>query len=228
MKMEKLMMQISDDTMDVLKNFSGINPSLSFKAGNTIRTVSEQKNILAEATIGETLPVSFAIYELNQFLGLASLYDKPDFNFGEKEVTLSEGNNKSRYTYTDPSMVTSAPDKNLELDNADVNTKVTADDMKQIISAANQLGLPEIVFRGADGTLSLVATDTKNPTSNEHSISLGSSNNNYQMVFKTENLQKLGASDYDVSISKAGISHFKSTAKNLQYWIATETNSTFS
>ena len=47
------MMQISDDTIEVLKNFSTINPSLNFKAGNTIRTVSEQKNILAQAVIGE-------------------------------------------------------------------------------------------------------------------------------------------------------------------------------
>lgn len=221
------MMQISDDTMEVLKNFSLINPSLNFKAGNTIRTVSEQKNILAQAVISESLPVNFAIYELNQFLGLASLYDKPDFDFGEKEVTLTEGNNKSKYTYTDPSMVTSAPDKNLELDNADVSIKVSADDLKQVIQAANQLGLPEIVVRGAGGSITLVATDTKNPTSNEHSISMGKTNDTFQMVFKTENLQKLGASEYDVAISKAGIAHFKSTAKNIQYWIATETNSSY-
>tara|TARA_B000000532_G_scaffold194681_1_gene160702 strand:+ start:240 stop:905 length:666 start_codon:yes stop_codon:yes gene_type:complete len=220
-------MQISDETMEVLKNFSTINPSLSFKAGNTVRTVSEQKNILAQAVIGESLPVNFAIYELNQFLGLASLYEKPDFAFGEKEVVISEGNNKSKYTYTDPSMVTSAPDKNLELDNVDVAVKVSADDLKRVLSAANQLGLPEIVFRGIDGGVSLVATDTKNPTSNEHSISVGETNANFSMVFKTENLQKLGASDYDVAISKSGIAHFKSTAKNIQYWIATETNSSY-
>jgi len=220
-------MQISDDTMEVLKNFSLINPSLNFKAGNTVRTVSEQKNILAQAVIGESLPMNFAIYELNQFLGLASLYDKPDFNFGEKEVVISEGNNKSKYTYTDPSMVTSAPDKNLELDNIDVSVKISADDLKKVLSAANQLGLPEIVVRGVDGTISLVGTDTKNPTSNEHSLSLGTTNATFSMVFKTENLQKLGASDYDVAISKAGIAHFKSTAKNIQYWIATETNSSY-
>ena len=222
------MMQISDDTIEVLKNFGTINPSLSFKAGNTVRTVSEQKNILAQAEIGETLPVNFAIYELNQFLGLASLYDKPDFTFGEKEVILSEGNNKSKYTYTDPSMVTSAPDKNLELDSVDVSVKVSADDLKKVLMAANQLGLPEVVVRGVESKISLVATDTKNPTSNEHSIVLGETNNAFSMVFKTENLQKLSASDYNVEISKSGIAHFKSTAKNIQYWIATETNSTFS
>ena len=64
---EIMMMQISDDTIEVLKNFGTISASMSFKAGNTVRTVSEQKNILAQAEIGETLPVNFAIYELNQF-----------------------------------------------------------------------------------------------------------------------------------------------------------------
>ena len=46
-------------------------------------------------------------------------------------------------------------------------------------------------------------TDTKNPTSNEHSVTLGSTNDNFSMVFKTENLQKLGTSDYNVDISKS-------------------------
>ena len=124
-------------------------------------------------------------------------------------------------------MVTSAPDKNLELDSIDVSVKITADDMKRVLSAANQLGLPEVVVRGAEGSVAIVATDTKNPTSNEHSVELGSTNDNFSMVFKTENLQKLGASDYDVAISKSGIAHFKSTAKNIQYWIATETNSSY-
>tara|TARA_B100000242_G_C43036982_1_gene483485 strand:+ start:202 stop:867 length:666 start_codon:yes stop_codon:yes gene_type:complete len=221
-------MQISDDTIEVLKNFSTINPSLSFKAGNTVRTVSEQKNILAQAEIGETLPVNFAIYELNQFLGLTSLYDKPDYSFGEREVVISEGNNKSKYTYTDPSMVTSAPDKNLQLDSIDVSVKVSADDLKKVLMAANQLGLPEVVIRGSGSKISLVATDTKNPTSNEHSIEVGDTNTSFQMVFKTENLQKLSMSEYNIEISKSGIAHFKSTEKNIQYWIATETNSTYS
>ena len=59
-------MKISDTTFDVLKNFSTINQSLAFKAGNVIRTVSPQKNILAQAKVAESFPVDFAIYELNQ------------------------------------------------------------------------------------------------------------------------------------------------------------------
>ena len=39
-------MKLSESTVEVLKNFSTINPSLVFKEGNILRTVSPQKNIL--------------------------------------------------------------------------------------------------------------------------------------------------------------------------------------
>jgi len=223
------MMRISDKTFDVLKNFSTINPSLAFKQGNTIRTVSEQKNILAQAVVEETFPQDFAIYELNQFLGLASLFENADFAFGEMDVTIRDEHNKSRsrYTYTDPSMVTSPPEKNIDMPDPEIVFSVTADDLKAVVSAANQLGLPEVVVRGGTMGISLVATDTKNPTSNEYSRDVASSNGDvFNMVFKTENL-KFIAGDYDVKISKAGISHFKNTSGYIEYWVATETNSEY-
>lgn len=223
------MMRISEGTMDVLKNFSTINPSLAFKQGNTIRTVSEQKNILAQAVVEDSFPVDFAIYELNQFLGLASLFENADFAFGEADVTIRDEKNKShsRYTYTDPSMVTSPPEKNLDMPDPEIQFSVTADDLKAVVSAANQLGLPEVVVRGGALGISLVATDMKNPTSNEYSRDVGESNGDiFNMVFKTENL-KFISGDYDVKISKAGISHFKNISGHIEYWVATETNSEY-
>ena len=44
-------MKLSDSTVTLLKNFSNINQSLLFKEGNSLRTISVMKNILAEATI---------------------------------------------------------------------------------------------------------------------------------------------------------------------------------
>ena len=58
---------------------------------------------------------------------------RADFAFGEKEVILSEGNNKSKYTYTDSFYGNSAPDKNLELDSIDVSVKVSTDDLKKVL-----------------------------------------------------------------------------------------------
>jgi hypothetical protein len=218
-------MKISENTFNILKNFSSINPSISVKVGNTLRTVSEQKNILAQATIPESFTKDFAVYDLNQFLGLSSLFEDADFSFGDSSVTISEGTNKSRYTYTDPSMVTQPPEKNLELPSCDVTFKLPADALKRVVNAANQLGLPEVVVRGADQKTELVATDTKNPTSNEFSHDLNLvAGVDYQFIFKVENF-KFIPDDYVVSISAKGISHFKGS--KAEYWVATESGSTY-
>ena len=50
-------MKLSDKTINLLKNFSTINQSILFKHGSKLRTISVMKNILAEATIDEELPV---------------------------------------------------------------------------------------------------------------------------------------------------------------------------
>ena len=41
-------MQLSNDTKDVLKNFSTINQNLLVKNGNAINTMSAMKNIVAK------------------------------------------------------------------------------------------------------------------------------------------------------------------------------------
>jgi hypothetical protein len=219
------MMKISDTTFDVLKNFSTINQSLAFKQGSTIRTVSEQKTILAQAKVPEAFPVDFAIYELNQFLGLASLFEDADFEFGKSQVTLKEGTSKANYTYAEPSMITRPPEKNIELPSVEVAFKMTKEDFKKIQNGANQLGLPEIVVRGDGNVISLVATDSKNPTSNEFSCTVGEHGAVFKFIFKTENM-KFIPNTYDVSISSQGIAHFKS--ENVEYWVATESDSSYS
>jgi hypothetical protein len=218
-------MKISENTFEVLKNFSGINPSISVKSGNVLRTVSEQKNILAQAVVNESFPQDFAVYDLNQFLGLASLFEDADYEFESNSVVLKEGKNKSRYTYTDPSMVTAAPEKNLELPSTEVRFKLAFADLKKVVNAANQLALPEVIVRGKDKKVTLVATDTKNPTSNEFSHNLGvMTEADFEFVFKVENL-KFMQDDYDVSISSKGISNFKGV--KVQYWVATESGSKY-
>lgn len=217
-------MKISDKTFDVLKNFSSINQSLAFKAGNVVRTVSPQKNILAQAVVSESFPQDFAIYELNQFLGLKSLFEDPEFTFSTNSVTLNEGSSKANYTFADPSMITTPPEKNLELPTQEVTFKMTKEDFRKTINGAHQLQLSEVVVRGRNGKVSLVATDIDNPSSNEFDVEVGTTDKDFQFVFKADNLKFLSG-DYDVNISSKGIAHFK--GETVQYWVAIESNSTF-
>ena len=76
MKLRPKVMKLSDETLSLLKNFSSINQSILFKQGNSLRTISVMKNILAEATIKEDIPTDFGIYDLNQFLNALSLHQQ--------------------------------------------------------------------------------------------------------------------------------------------------------
>ena len=67
-------MKLTQRTFQVLKNFSTINPTLSVCKGNVIRTVSQNKTVLAEAQVQEEFPRDFAIYDLSEFLGVISLW----------------------------------------------------------------------------------------------------------------------------------------------------------
>jgi hypothetical protein len=49
-------MKINNKTLNILKNFATINPSIIVKPGNTLKTISSSKTILARA--GET-PVHY-------------------------------------------------------------------------------------------------------------------------------------------------------------------------
>ena len=69
-------MNITSDTIAILKNFSDINQNILVKPGNQLQTISTLKNILAEADVPEKFEQEFAIYDLPEFLRAVDLFDK--------------------------------------------------------------------------------------------------------------------------------------------------------
>lgn len=221
-------MKISNETLSVLKNFSTINTGIAVGVGNILKTVSSQKNILAQATVSETFDKEFAIYDLNQFLATLSLFDKPDLSFGDKSVAIASGRNTSRYFYTDKTMIVTPPDKDLSplFASPDISIKATSGNITEVLRAASVLALPEVAVVGNEGqTIELVAFDAKNSTSNTFSVEVDEvANTNFKMIFKTENL-KMMPGDYTVDIVQSGISRW--TGKSATYYITTEATSTY-
>ena len=218
------MMKLSNDTKDVLKNFSTINQNLLVKSGNTINTMSAMKNIVAKATIPDTFSSEFAIYDLNEFLSALSLFKSPDLNFGDKSVKLKEegGGSSLNYFFSDPSVVTT-PKTEISMPSVDVEFTFTQDTFNQIQKASAVLGVPDVVLKGAaGGDIVLTVTDRKNDTSNDFAIKVGeNSPSDFTYYIKVENL-KLLAGNYKVQVSSKGISHFTNTNKQIEYFIALE------
>ena len=61
-------MNLTSDTVNVLKNFSDINQNILIKPGNKVQTISTMKIILAEAEVTEKFESEIAIYELPEIL----------------------------------------------------------------------------------------------------------------------------------------------------------------
>jgi hypothetical protein len=89
--------KLSKRTLDILKNFSTINTGLIVNQGSVLNTLSPSKNILAEARVDEVFTKSFAIWDLNKFLGTASLFKDPELTFAGDVVTIKEGKNQIVY-----------------------------------------------------------------------------------------------------------------------------------
>ena len=220
-------MKISNKTLDILKNFSEINQSILIKKGKKLKTVSALKNILAHADVEEDFPQDFAIYQLNEFIGVLSTMGNPDLTFHDKYVMLSQENGAcTKYFYAEPSVVIS-PEKDIVMPSEEINFTLLEkqyDDLKKMSSI---LQLNDILVKGCPKSNGqyLAVTNKKNDTSNDYSVKVGEDvTEPYKMYFKTENL-KMVAGDYNVHISSKGISHFENMVTKLDYWIALEPDS---
>jgi len=219
-------MNISTDTIAVLKNFSDINQNILIKPGNTVQTISTMKNILAEAEITEKFDSEFAIYDLPEFLRSVELFDKPQLKFnGESNVKIESGDQSVKYFFADKSVIV-APKKSINMPDKHVTFTLKKDMFTQLMKGATTLNLPDIAVKGDGSKITLVATDKKNKSSNDYSLVIDETDKEFSAFFKTENFKQI-VDDYDVAISKQKISHFVNRNRSIQYWIALEPDSEF-
>ena len=219
-------MNLSEQTVSILKNFSTINQNLLVKPGNVLNTMSAMKNIVAKAEVEEEFTSEFAIYDLNEFLSAMSLFDKPDLEFSENYVLMSETGKKGKklkYWFSDPSVVM-APTKELTMPSDEVRFPLQSNVLSEVQKAAAVIGAPDMVLESGE----LRVTDKKNDTANSYSTELDaeSESTNYKFWFKVENL-KLLPGCYEVQVSSQKISHFRNKKLPIGYFIALEPESSY-
>lgn len=215
-------MKIEPKTLSVMKNFSSINPSLLFKSGNVLATVSPTKSVLAKARLDQTFEKQFAIFDLSRFIGVMSLFDNPDLEFGDRSVKMKGEGRELEYRYADVSNIIVPPERDIALPSIDVEFTLTQSNLADIQRALGALGMPEIAVAGDREFMWLQVTDSKNLNGDSYKIKVGATDKKFHLVFKAENL-KLIPQDYAVSITSKGMSHFKgNTVIDIEYWIALE------
>lgn len=219
-------MILSDKTISVLKNFSGINQSILVRPGNTLRTISPEKNLMGRVDVAENFTQEFAIYDLRAFLGVMSLFQNPDLIFSEDHVKITDGKNSVTYIFADPRIIVSPQNKDIKLPSVDVQVTISQANLASVLKAASLMGVPDISIKGEDGKIVLFAHDKKNPKTNNYSVEVGTTESVFSVDFKAQNF-KFVEDDYNVEISSKLISSLTGTNTGVNYFMACEATSTF-
>lgn len=214
-------MKISAETLNIMKSFSSINPSIYVAPGNTIRSISPSKTIMSSATVDDTFETEFAIYDLNRFLSVISLFESPEFEFEDTSVLIKTKGSSTRYFFADKNMVMVPPEKEINLPDILVSFTLTADLYKASVQAANVLQVPNWRVRGDGSDIAIEVSDAKNAASDNFRVLVGETDKEFDVVFKVDNL-KLMMNTYNVEVSSKGISKFATQDEKLTYFVATE------
>ena len=222
-------MELSENTLSVLRNFSSINQNIMFREGNTLKTISEARNVLASAALDVEMPKDFGIYDLNEFIGVLGLVDAPRLKFEDEHVQVGDSSGRSKIKYFfSPEETLTAPSKDIKMPEADIKFTLDNDTLNKIKRAASTLGHDEVSITGKNGVLNLTVVESQNSTSNAFSIDVDGEfpDTDFNFILGISNL-KILPGDYEVEISSKLISHFKNKEIDVQYWIALEKSSTF-
>ena len=223
-------MELSENTLQILRNFSGINQNLLIKPGSNIKTISEARNVVATTDVTESFEKDFGIYDLNEFIGVMGLVDTPTLKFEDDFVTVfdSSGRSKVKYFYAAEETLTS-PAKDVNMPDGDVKFTLDNDTLNKLKKAASTLGHNEVSIKANDGILSLSIVENQNATSNAFSIDIDGEFKQdavFNFIISISNL-KILPGDYEVEISSKLITQFKHKELPLKYWIALEKTSTY-
>lgn len=212
-------MKLSEATINILKNFSTINPSILFKPGSTISTITPTKTVMAIANVTETFEVESGIYELSKFIGVLSLFDNPELNFSNSKIDISKNNRQLSYVCANPETII-YPSKSINMPDIISEFELPIEEFSTMNKAVSVLQLPEISIETEDNKIYMSATNIKNPTSYSYRVELGETDKHIKAVIKSEYFNKMMPNTYKISLTNKNICSF--STNDLTYFLALE------
>lgn len=217
-------MKFTKSTIEVLKSFSQINPSIVFKPGKILRTLSTSKNVLASANIQEEFPKTVAIYDISRFLGVLNLSGDCEINFGENQFDIVGPKIRTKYTYTSPSLIVSAPDTDPKSPEVKYEVEFPKSSLEKAIRSASLLQLKQLMFSVVEGKVYVTSTDKENSTCDTFSILLADGldvedTRDYVDV----DVLKVMPRDYTLKVCDRLVQLHSNEDDGLKYWVAAST-----
>jgi hypothetical protein len=219
--MKEFEMKLSTETLNILKNFSAINPSVLLKKGKKQSTISPDKAILAQVEIEEEIPVDFAIYDLNSYLANITLGDDPSLNIHADRTEIVDHGTFS-FAACAPNLIQTPPSKQLSVENPTASFDLSTKTIQHMFAHSSINNLKTVSIVGKDGKIDLFVHEGGNPKSNSWKRTLGEAEKEFSAAFSVENL-KIIVADYKVDVFEdRGYARFVSANGKMSYFVALE------
>jgi hypothetical protein len=230
-------MQISNETLVILKNFASIEKKMEFNPGHTLRT--RTGSVFVEAKVAEEFPdpksvnrSEFGVYDISNLLNVLSLFDEPDIEFGETSliITSANGTHEGRYGYAGQGSLglLKFPKKMHPLPEEVIEFTLPEEQLVKLQKAVSYMEKPEMKVT-SDGKVVKIGTGNhKNENSNSFSMVFDAEPNKLKcnMWVAKEHLIMMKGS-YKGWITPTYIMLKNTSGYDLTYYVGVEPNSTF-
>lgn len=210
--------KLSPETREILKNAASINQGIIVYPGNRIATCSPMQQIFTVATVPDTFPEKFAIYDLNRFLAVLSIFEDPEIEFGDESLTVKEGRRTLLYQYAPDNIIVAPPEgKEVKVKDEEVlySFWLSKDQLQSMFKAAGVMKHPDLLI-----TSKQIATINKKMDANSFKLDLedveGGDNTN--VTLKIENI-KIIPGDYEVRVAARKVEFVSSDEKRTQRYV---------
>jgi hypothetical protein len=222
-------LKFSPRTLQILKNFSAIEPSLQFKEGNTIRTMSSSKGVVADAVLDVSFERTFCLADISSFLSLYSTFKDPVLEIGEYTVVVSQGQRKLTLGIDRPECIKLPPEGSVNFADKIIEFDFTQEFMLDLVRSVKTIRHDFVSLNGNGTEISFSTFSENDPNSlTKYEItSLGKTDRIFKFIFRVDNLMQVLPDNYHVEIilKKGGKGLSKFYSQDLAYYVAVEANS---
>ncbi len=223
-------MILSRRTLEIIKNFSQINPSGMIWPEGDMLSIDPPttKTMLAVAQLDEVNPTRFAVLDLVQFYSAISSFDKPEVDLLASRIVISDAGQAERgsFKFNTASEMVIKPPKGITFPEEDaISFDFDQQMVKRLFQGIGIVQAPKIIIKGENGTMYATGYDPDNSGTNQYQIPLSSTTQEFSYIFEVDHLNKLmKGQDYLASISQRGIARFR--GDRLTYYVASKVLST--
>ncbi len=218
-------MKLSEETIEILKNYATLNQGLAVKPGSVLKTITPSRSVLAISRVVESFPVSFCLYDLNKWLAKLSLYREAELEFESDRIVIKSADNRRTdyIKYSSPEIVKGVPDKDIALDDHDYEFTLTQEDLIWARKSAGISSSENFMFRGDGKHIYFQSNTLKDDSSDLSSTMIGDTEDEFLCVLQVANFKLLdGAYNVKIRGGEKALTKFEHTTKNIQYYIAVE------